>query len=233
MDYEKETRLAFRDLHKARAYKSFQTGKRSWGRFTSWREQQFVKKVLMLCSLTRNSRILDVPCGTGIMAPVVQQFPGTVIAADISREMMDLARQDYQIPGFKGFIQVDITQAPFKKEFFSCIITLGLMHRVPENIRKKILRELIHLSNKFLVISYSLDSPFQRLKKRLLRKISSSYKSAPSPVTLKTILNELISNGLVIKKQIYIMPFFSSGIVLFLEKSIKMVNKSHDNIFIS
>lgn len=218
MDYEKDTRLAYKDRQKAKAYKNLQTVDKSWGRFASWREKLCVKKALHKCSLDKDEKILDIPCGTGILASVFRGFSGLIVAGDISREMMDLAREDFQMPNFLGFIQADITQAPFKKEIFSCIITVGLMHRIPENIRKDILQEIFSLSKKFIIVSYSLDSVSQRIKHWFLKKFQPGHKPAPSPASLKNIFDELSIYPLNIREIYYPIPFLSSQVVFYLEK---------------
>ncbi len=218
MDYEKDTRLAYKDRQKAKAYRTLQTTDKSWGRFASWREKACVKKALSKCSLAKDEYILDIPCGTGVLASVLRGFPGLIVAGDISREMMELAWHDFQLPNFLGFIQADITQGPFRKETFSCIITLGLMHRVPENVRKDILEEISSLSKKFIIISYSLDSVTQRIKHWLIKKIIKSHKPAPSPLLFNNIMEEISPFGLMLRGIYYPMPFFSSEIVFLLEK---------------
>ncbi len=220
MAYEKDTRLAYKDRQKAKAYRTLQTTDKSWGRFASWREKACVKKALSKCSLAKDENILDIPCGTGVLASVLRGFPGLIVAGDISREMMDLARQDFQLPNFLGFIQADITQAPFRKETFSCIITLGLMHRVPENIRQAILQEICYLSKKFIIISYSLDSIYQRIKQWLIRILNPSHRPAPAPMPLRNILKELTFYGLIVRKRYYPVFFLSSKVVLLLERTI-------------
>ena len=181
MDYEKDTRLAYRDAQKARNYQAQQTTARGWVRFTTLREQLWVKKALRQGLLTAQERVLDIPCGTGILACVLANFPCRVVAADISREMMALAPPDYQHPGFLGFVQADIVQAPFRPQSFSWVISVGLMHRLPENIRKEVLKWISYLSKKHIIISYSFDSPFQRFKHWLIKKVKPSHKPAPAP----------------------------------------------------
>lgn len=218
-DYEKDTKQAYRNPLRAKTYKKKQTRKISWIRFTTWRERLYVERCLRQCNLKRGDKILDIPCGTGILANVLNKFPASIIASDISSEMMNLAQEDYRIESFGGFIRTDITKAPFKKEAFCCVITLGLMHRLPAYVRKQVLQEIKDLSKRFVIISFSIDNLSQRIKQFLIKKIRHSYQSAPSPAPLSDVIEELKSNGLVLKKRFTVMPFLSAEVVLFLEKN--------------
>jgi hypothetical protein len=135
---------------------------------------------------------LDIPCGTGILAGVLSNIVGVV--------------------------QSDIAKTPFRKAAFACVITLGLMHRLPKGIRKEVLSEVAYLSNKFIIISYSSDSPYQRMKHWLIKKIWLNYKSAPSPVPFQDIMEEFNSHRLTIKKAFRVVYFLSAEVVFLLEK---------------
>lgn len=218
MDYERDTRLAYKSLTKAQSYKKLQTSGFNWARLATWRSNLCVEKALRKCHLTGSDRILDIPCGTGILANVLQKFPSTTIASDISKDMMNLALEDYRKTRLAGFVQSDITKTPFKNNSFQCIITLGLMHRLPEDIRNLVLEEISSLSNNYVIVSYSIDSPYQRIKKSLLKRLRSAYDPAPVAITLENILAELDLGGLMIREKYSIMPFFSAVVIFLLEK---------------
>ena len=220
MDYEKETRLAYRDPSRARSYKKHHTKGITWARFTMWRERLCVAKALRKCNLTETDKILDIPCGTGILANVLSKFPVSIIASDISREMMNLARSEYAGKNFYGFIQGDITMTPFKSDTFTCVIILGFMHRAPADIREQTLREITSISKRFIIVSYSVDSLLQRLKQSLIKNIKPSYKPAPSPATFRDIIEELNSHNLIIRKIFKVVTFLSAEVVFLLEKKV-------------
>jgi len=131
---------------------------------------------------------------------------------------MDLARDEYRGKNFSGFIQADITNVPFSNNTFSCIIALGLMHRVPGDIRKRILKQINSLSTKFVIVSYSIDSRSQGLKRWIIRKVRTDHQSAPAPFPLLEIVKELRFFGLKIRKRFDVAPFLSAEVIFFLEK---------------
>lgn len=218
LDYDKDTRQAYQDLETARVYKRYQTEDWIWCRFTTWRQQVFVRKALKLSLGAGEGTILDFPCGTGILGAVLAKFPCQLVAADISRAMMAVAREEYAGPQFHGFIQADITQAPFKRGRFSCVIVVGLMHRVPRDIRWKVLKEINGLTKRFAIISYSLDSPSQHLKKAWLKKLIPGHRPPPSPAPWAEVISDLKDHGLRVLRKYRVMPFFSTQVVLLLEK---------------
>jgi SAM-dependent methyltransferase len=217
-EYERDTRQAYRSLQKARAYKNFHTRVLNWARFSTWREQIIVRNALAGCKLPPQAKILDIPCGTGILAEMFGRLTNPVVAADISLEMMHLARQEYEFPHFLGFVQSDITQTPFCPGDFTCIVTLGLMHRLPEEIRNQVLAAIVSLRPRYIIISYSLDSPWERFKQRLLKKLKPSHGSAPAPAPYGDIAREVKAAGLKILHIYHAAPLLSAEIVLVLEK---------------
>lgn len=219
MDYEQETRLAYTSELRAKAYKEQYTKGMKWARLTMRRERIFIEKTLRQCNLKKTDRILDIPCGTGTLAGILSKFPSRIVAVDISREMMELAHEEYWGEHFNGFIQADISKTPFRERAFACVIAIGFLHRVPADIRRLILKEIISLSKRFIIISYSIDSSSQRLKQWIIKKIRPTHRSAPSPLPLSDIVEELSHNGIMIKKVFHLAYFLSSEVVLLLEKN--------------
>jgi len=217
-EYEKDTRQAYQDAQKARFYRDYQSRNLTWGRVTSWRELGIVQSALAGCGLTPRAKILDIPCGTGVIGGILQKFPNPVVAADISKEMMDLAWEEYAFTHFLGFVQTDITQTPFRPGDFACIVTLGLMHRLPRAMREKVLAGIAALLPRHVIISYSLDSPAQRLKQRLIKKFKPSHKPAPVPALFRDIVREVNASGFKVVRTIHTFPLLSAEIILALER---------------
>ena len=219
MDYERDTKNAYQDKEKAKAYLEQYTKGTKWARFTMWRQRTLIKKILGRCNLTRSDWVLDLPCGTGFIGEVLVDCPACVIASDISIEMMGLARSEYDENRFRGFVQADITETPFTKGSFSCVVVLALMHRLHESLRRDVLSEVASLSSKYVIMSYSVESRSQRIKQRVLRALSSSHLPAPSAVPLSDILREVASHGFTVRSISHIVYFLSAKVVLLLEKN--------------
>ena len=218
MNYDKETKNAYRNELKAKEYHEQYLKGTKWARFTMWRQGTLIKKIIEKCHLKQNDRILDIPCGTGFIGKILCKSSAIVIASDISIEMMRRAYGEYGGDNFNGFVQCDITQTPFKIKSFDCVIILAFMHRLPKEIRHKTWEEAVSLSKKLIIVNYSIDSSLQRLKQWLIKKIYSKHIPAPCPLPLKDIKNEIESYGLIIKETFHVMPLFSAKIMLLLQK---------------
>jgi ubiquinone/menaquinone biosynthesis C-methylase UbiE len=221
MNYEQETRAAYQSIERARAYRSHLTEEMSWARFAMWREKCCVADAIRLCSVSSDEKVLDVPCGTGIMAKTLEKnCAGRFTAADISKEMMDFAIKEYSSSRLNGLIRADITEMPFREKEFAGAVIIGFMHRVPPVIRQKTLQEVSRVSERFIIASFSVDSLIQRLKQFLLAKLSSRYASAPSPVGIDEIRRECESLNLKVMKRFFVFRGLSSEVIYALKKKL-------------
>lgn len=213
MSYEIDTKNAYRNEAKANAYKNQYTEGIKWARFTMWQQKKIITKFLEACNLESKDKVLDIPCGAGYIGSVLAKYEASVVASDISEEMMDLAKFEYDDVKFDGFVQADITKTPFPSDDFKCVIVLSLMHRLPQVVRKEVLLEVARLTNKYLIISYSIDSRVQRVKQWILLKIKPTHIPAPVSIPFKVMFDEMTSAGLKIIKSKRIVYLLSSKVV--------------------
>jgi len=218
VDYEQDTRNAYRNKEKANAYLEQYTQGTKWARFTMWRQRALMERILDQCDLTASDRVLDIPCGTGLIGKILLNSPAYVIGADISIEMMDLARSEYGEGRPHRLVQADITATPFVRESFACVMVLALMHRLHEVLRREVLSEVASLSSRFVIMSYSVESRSQRIKQRILKTLRPYHIPAPSSVPLPDILREVASYGFKVLSISHIAYFLSAKVVLLLEK---------------
>ena len=218
MDYERDTRNAYRNKAKAKTYLDQYTKGTRWARFTMWRQRGLIERILDRCDLTASDRLLDIPCGTGLIGRILLNNPARVIGSDISIEMMHLARSEYGENRFRGFVQADITATPFVRESFACVVVLALMHRLHEGLRREVLSEVASLSSRYVIMSYSVESRAQRVKQRVLRTLRPSHIPAPSSVPIPEILREIGSHGFTVLSISHIAHFLSAKVVLLLDK---------------
>jgi len=220
MDYNKDTRDAYRNELKAKEYQEQYTKGIKWARFTMWRQRVLIDKIINQCNFKKTDKILDIPCGTGFIGKILSKTPASIIASDISREMMERAYGEYVGDNFNGFVECDITKTPFRKELFDCIIFLAFMHRLPKEIRYKTWEEVVRISKKYIIVNYGFDSHSQRLKKWLIKKVHPNYIPAPSSLPMEEIITEINSFDLVIRKISYVAYFLSGKVIFFLEKRV-------------
>lgn len=218
MSYEIHTKNAYRNTKKAKEYKDQYIKGAKWARFTMWRQKGIIQNFIDRCQITKDDSVLDIPCGTGYAGSILSDSGGEIFASDISMEMMDLAVGEYRKSNFSGFVQSDITEIPFPSGRFRSVVVLALMHRLPCEIRARVLSEIYRVSSKYVIISYSVESFSQRVKHWLLLKIKRSHIPAPSSIPLHVMREELADAGFTIIKKKHIMFFLSAKLVFLIEK---------------
>ncbi|MBN1636141.1 MAG: class I SAM-dependent methyltransferase [Deltaproteobacteria bacterium] len=217
-NYTTDTLNAYRSKQRAAEYKRYHTKNWNWARFSTWREQRLLARELSRYPWSIGDRLLDIPCGTGILGKLLCSFPFQIVASDISPEMMELARGEYPVDRLLECVQADITATGFQRGSFDCIVVLGFLHRVPLKIKRAALREISTLAKRVVVITCSVDSPLQRLKKTVLAVIRKEHVPAPCPVSLREIVVECEAAGFKVVRSFMVVPFLSSEAMLVLER---------------
>lgn len=217
-NYEVETLNAYRTRQRAVEYKRFHTTGWSWARISTWREQRLLARELSRYSWSSKDRLLDIPCGTGILGKLLHSFPFQIVASDISPEMMELARFEYPADRLVDCLQADITNTGLPRKSFACVVVLGFLHRVPPNIKRAALGEIAALSSRVAIVTCSVDSPTQRLKKKILSLLRRKHVPAPCPAQLKEIVNECENAGFKVVRSFMVVPVLSAEAMLVLEK---------------
>ena len=218
-EYKRDTALKYQDEEFARQYKRHLSDFR-WYQFATAREIRCIEKALRKCGLSGRDRVLDVPCGTGILSDLLLRLNVPVVASDISREMMQLAHE-YQGDNFYGFVQADATQLPFAAKSFKTVVIIGLLHRVPPAVRQQILNEAATISSQYAIVSFSLLGSKliyharSLLKKLLYKKFTPGF----SPATLAELESEVQAAGFRIVKRFRVFPILSPENVALLEKT--------------
>jgi ubiquinone/menaquinone biosynthesis C-methylase UbiE len=167
---------------------------------------------------TAARKVLDLPCGTGKLASVFTSFDFKVVAADISRQMMEVAAREYRdLPGFIGFEQTDASATKFADEEFDAVICLRLLHRVPDAVRLAILADLGRVSQKHVIVSVGLTNSFQEYRRKV-RKIITGKNTVPYPVTRSVFAEQLASACLDPIRWTPVLPLVSSEWIVLCEK---------------
>lgn len=98
------------------------------------------KKVVKLFTLAPNSKILDVPCGTGEFAIRLAKKGYKVYGADISPDMLKIARKKDKEKKIQ-FFQSDSAHLNFPDNYFDGAIISFDIHEMPYDIGLKTLLE--------------------------------------------------------------------------------------------
>jgi 2-polyprenyl-3-methyl-5-hydroxy-6-metoxy-1,4-benzoquinol methylase len=168
-DYDANTRRHYQSDEIAEEYHAAYTQRRGWRslahRVVAARE---VATVAVLANAVAHQTVLDVPCGTGKLAPVFSRLRSSVIAGDISAQMLRFARDEYEKAGVASaeFRVVDATQLTAIGRFFDLAVCLRLLHRVPGEVKDAILDELAAVST-HTIVSFGVESRYHKTRRRL------------------------------------------------------------------
>ena len=217
-DYEEDTLNAYRSRQRAAEYKRYHTRDWSWARITTWREQCLLARELRRYQWSAEDRLLDIPCGTGILGRLLYSFPFQIVASDISSEMMELARGEYPQDRLLGFVQSDITCTVFPRNAYDCVVVLGFMHRVPPAVKWAVLREIYSLTSRIAIVTCSVNSALQRLKKKALSAVWGKHLPAPCSTPLGELVHACEAAGFKVTRVRNVIPFLSADLLLVLEK---------------
>ena len=213
-NYKKNTQRAY-DYEKTISYHRAQTEKLSWIRFTTWRQRKIIELFLKRIEKNSDITVLDVPCGTGIMTDVITKYTTNLLSIDISDDMLNIAKENYP----QGeYVNLDILQLNSLNQSFDLVLTIGILHRLPQDIRNKVLYNISQITKKYIIVTFTKDYYLMRIKRIIMGIIFKNYKPAPQPIKYSTFAKEICNQGLTIIKKIAVVPFLSSEIVVLLSK---------------
>lgn len=147
-----------------------------------------------LDNLNRNSKVLDIGCGNGILAFDIAKKVGNVIAIDIKKNSVKFAKKYFNRHNIK-YILGDASTYQFNEKF-DYIILSNVLEHIKE--RKKFLNTIKYLANFFLIRVPMINRSWLTLYKKELGMEYRLNNSHYIEYTLKSFINEIESVGLII-----------------------------------
>jgi ubiquinone/menaquinone biosynthesis C-methylase UbiE len=171
-----------------------------WSTFTqeglsaSEREEVFRKFFSLVDWSKKPEKALDMGCGSGrwdiLVAPLVREL----VAADASREALQVARRNVQAPNV-SFVESTPDTLPFPDAYFDLIFSVGVLHHVPdtEGAIHSLAKKLCHGGILLLYLYYAFDNRpawFRAVWKvtDLVRRFISRL-----PFSLRYVLSQIIA----------------------------------------
>src|SRR6266849_3922487 len=123
-----------------------------WSTFTqeglsaSEREEVFRKFFSLVDWSKKPERALDMGCGSGRWDILVAPLVGDLVAADASREALQVARRNVQSANV-SFVESSPDTLPFPDGYFDLVFSVGVLHHVPDtegairSLAKKLCRD--------------------------------------------------------------------------------------------
>jgi ubiquinone/menaquinone biosynthesis C-methylase UbiE len=200
--YREQTQEFYKDVEVARRYddlfRKSGNGLRGWcARRVAEAERAKIAGFLsQRNALMQIHRILDIPCGTGKLADIVGQYGDEVVCGDISPEMMDLAKLQYsQARPDAQFVEADAAHLSYEDGYFDMVVCLRLLHRVPQDVRILILKELARVSSRDVIFSVAIVDVWQQLRLNI-RKLLIRSTPIPCASTKQEVKQAINAAGL-------------------------------------
>jgi SAM-dependent methyltransferase len=153
----------------------------------------------------RERPILDLPCGTGILAARLTARGWRVVASDISPAMLAHARGR---SGAIGHVRADLERPPYRPGAFGAVVCARFLMHLPAAVRPAVLRTLAELTDGPLVATvchpYTLKSGTRALRRFL------HMRSKRSPRLTRDALDaEVRAAGLRVERVVRLVPLVS------------------------
>jgi len=149
--------------------------------------------------------VLDIPCGTGILAELLRGRGFRVVGADISPAMLEVAREH---EGFAGVVRADLEVPPWRPGTFDAVVcSRFLMHLSPEG-RPPVLRTLAALSRGPLVATVCHPYTVKQLLRRGRRALGLRAKQSQR-LTRSRLAAEVRDAGCVLERVVPVFPVLS------------------------
>ncbi len=218
MDYKKDTREAYQDDNVAHIYHAaFATDHG----FSSYRFRLVAKgeiaSVREFLVRLKHVRVVDIPAGTGKLAPMLAELGADVVACDISSNMLEIARGVYSALGYDK-VEFHVCDAARVSSVVQgdvdAVICLRLMHRVPPAVREAILSEFAKIAS-HVIVSYGVETRFHRLRRFLRGAILGGGVDGLSFSSRSEIEKELMVRFDIVSSR-SVIPFLSQERVYLL-----------------
>lgn len=219
LHYDKETKSHYMDDAVAdkyhQAFASSTNLRNVRFRVVARKEREAVRKLLLHI---KHERVLDIPAGTGKLAPVLIELGADVTACDISENMLQIAKDVYEKLGYTrvSLSPCDATKVSEKfDDKFDVVVCLRLMHRVPRDVRASILEQLSKVAD-YAIVSFGAETAFHRLR-RSVRNILFGGGVDSLCYAEKGQIEEEVGAYFHIEDGSWVLPYLSQEMVYLLK----------------
>lgn len=153
-------------------------------RISNWREKKLFRSLLE--QIPGGGTVLDAPCGTGRLFPLLRERFDSIVEGDWSfgmlcksRELLGAARRD---PA--GFVRLTALAMPFKDRAFDVVSSVRLSHHIREHEeRLQHLREVLRIARRAALFTYFAH---ESVKARMRRAYRAIFPKKREKWTLRT-----------------------------------------------
>ncbi len=173
---------------------------KEWGTFTqeplsvTERAQIFAKYFSLIDWSKKPGRVLDMGCGSGRWDVLVAPLVGELVAADASREALEVAKRNVRASNV-SFAECTPETVPFPDGHFDLIFSLGVLHHLPDTQAaiRSLACKLAPGGRLLLYLYYAFDN--RRAWYRGVWKLSDLFRRCISrlPFFLRYALSQIIA----------------------------------------
>jgi ubiquinone/menaquinone biosynthesis C-methylase UbiE len=168
--------------------------------------------------LPPKTSLLDVPCGTGRVAQVLLDWGFQVSAADISHEMIQVARSRIAAAGGKLSASRGSADAlPFANGSFDAVLSIRFLPHIAAGQRRVMLKEMARVSRRGVFFSNTFSSGWYKSRRAVKRRLGHQTPTR-YPVTESEIREDLRYAGLKETARFWTFRFVSEEVLLLCEK---------------
>ena len=193
-------------------------------RFASFGDRLFQRAGVRALSralrvLGSEASLLDAACGTGRFSKALLNLGFHVTCADISHEMIDVAKR--RLHGADGRLQFSRGSAdalPFCDEAFDAVVSMRFLPHIPTQQRRVMLGEMARVSRRWVVFSNTYSNRWYAIQARTETTARPRLPPTRYPVTEEELHEELRFAGLREAGRFWTWRFLSEEVLVVCEK---------------
>lgn len=149
--------------------------------------------------------VLDAPCGTGILAPFLRSLGFRVVGADISPNMLAVARGRAQpVDVLRG----DVEDLPIRAKSVDAVVVSRFLMHLPADRRIAVLRTFAEATSGPVIGMVCHPYTFKTMS-RAARRFLGLTKKTTNRLTRKQLDAEITAAGLRLERVLSVSPGFS------------------------
>ena len=140
--------------------------------------------------------LLDAPCGTGRLVEPLMRAGFSYTGADISEEMLAVARTRSGGPEQVRVVPADLEDLPFEDGDFDCVVFVRFLNLIPSEPRVRVLKEFHRVSRRSLVCVATHLRPAGGLRHSLRSMLPRPFRgSAGGVAKARALLGDILESG--------------------------------------
>jgi SAM-dependent methyltransferase len=181
------------------------------GAVNRWLLERALRRAL--AGLPRGARLLDVPCGTGVIGEGLARRGFRVIGGDISPAMLTVAhRKAYG----DGAVRADLERLPIRDRSVDAVVCIRFLMHLPAAARPAVLAELARTSRGPVVGTFCHPYTVKTFQRWVRRLLGGRAKRSPR-IDRRALAAEAAAAGLRVRRVIPAMPLLSEVWVVVLD----------------